>query len=643
MAFSPDGQSLASGSKDQTMRLWNVESGEELRQFQGHTGEVLSVAFSPDGQILASASSDSTMRLWNVESGEGLRQFQRHSFAKIGKIKVKNVSDHNLKAQVYFKTSNYMDDATAVKTQIELEPEQSLDIPLRAIFEPEILNIKKQERLTGKIEIVYSYARAQHKTKANVDFLVYGKNSIIWDKPEKAVAFMTPQDEIIQSFSKAALKEYEGELTRWIRENRLFEALQIYEVLRNYKVSYVGDENSGYALVADKKFPLDNILYPGDFLRQAENSRAGDCDDLSVLYSTLLESRGINTSLLSVPGHLFMMFNTQIPIDYRYSLPLFDNLLVPYKGTLWIPIDPVFKDAKLGEFSFTAAWERGARIYKQWNDSKKLEIIDVATSRQIYPSAIPPAPTSKPFRELTDSDISEFLKSDIATLENWKSDFVNQYKLTIADKPDSLQLRNELGVVYAQIGEFREAENQFRTILRDTNYAPYAPAMLNLGNLIFIAADSLYIEDLQSKAIETYQRAKERYQKAKQLDPHDWRTYMNLAVLYQTLLDVDKGVGKMSDYQKLTEENLTEAAKILGGIKAELLNLPGEELEKKAGWLPSRKKIKETLKKLKVKVDSAFKQYLTEGSTKKVQLDEVAGPKAGDDADFRSYILWWKV
>jgi WD40 repeat protein len=76
VAFSPDGSMLASGSEDSTVRVWHVATGECLMVLQGHISWIQSVAWSPDGQLLASGCSDETIKIWDVQTGECLRGWQ---------------------------------------------------------------------------------------------------------------------------------------------------------------------------------------------------------------------------------------------------------------------------------------------------------------------------------------------------------------------------------------------------------------------------------------------------------------------------------------------------------------------------------------------------------------------------------------
>jgi dipeptidyl aminopeptidase/acylaminoacyl peptidase len=78
LAFSPDGKTLASGSTDQTVRLWDLATGSVSRSCQGHESGVFSVAYSPDGKTLASGSWDETVRLWDATTGKQIRSFEGH-------------------------------------------------------------------------------------------------------------------------------------------------------------------------------------------------------------------------------------------------------------------------------------------------------------------------------------------------------------------------------------------------------------------------------------------------------------------------------------------------------------------------------------------------------------------------------------
>jgi len=104
VSFSPDGKTLAFASGDNTIKLWNVDTGKEIRTLSGHNGDVKSVSFSNDGKTLASNGDEETIKLWNVETGKVIRTLIGHngyvksvSFSKDSKTLASASYDNTIK------------------------------------------------------------------------------------------------------------------------------------------------------------------------------------------------------------------------------------------------------------------------------------------------------------------------------------------------------------------------------------------------------------------------------------------------------------------------------------------------------------------------------------------------------------------
>ena len=77
-AVTPDGERLVTGSYDQTARVWDLRTGEEIQVLQGHQGEVFAVAVTPDGMRVITGSRDHSARVWDLETGQVIHILEGH-------------------------------------------------------------------------------------------------------------------------------------------------------------------------------------------------------------------------------------------------------------------------------------------------------------------------------------------------------------------------------------------------------------------------------------------------------------------------------------------------------------------------------------------------------------------------------------
>ena len=104
IAFSPNGHLLATAGTDQTIRLWDAETGRDLKVLRGHLGAVHALAFSPNGKQLASGSADTSIRIWDIASGQEVRAVTSNfgavralTFSSDGKTLVTGGNDSSLR------------------------------------------------------------------------------------------------------------------------------------------------------------------------------------------------------------------------------------------------------------------------------------------------------------------------------------------------------------------------------------------------------------------------------------------------------------------------------------------------------------------------------------------------------------------
>jgi WD40 repeat protein len=158
--FSPDGKFLATASGDSassSVKIWNSETGAEVRALVGHTARVRAIDFSPDGKTIATGSQDGTVRIWNTETGAELKQFTFKSeirqletqdlrFSRDGTKLLSATNDYALMTEIASGKTLFKIDDLPAWISIALSPDGS-----RFAFGATTTQIRIYETNTGKM------------------------------------------------------------------------------------------------------------------------------------------------------------------------------------------------------------------------------------------------------------------------------------------------------------------------------------------------------------------------------------------------------------------------------------------------------------------------------------------------------------
>jgi hypothetical protein len=459
-----------------------------------------------------------------------LRKYYESS--AVGSVTLENGENGPVEdVKVSFFVNQYMEQPKVCGTVRELKHLQKVTVPLYALFTDKVLAVTEKDKVTGELIVEYTYQGHEHKTTATESLILYDRNAMTWDDSRKAAAFVTPKDPAVLLYSKnIASVTRERVASKALNEN-FRTAMGLFESLGVYGMTYASDSSTPYAELSGNKVAVDYLQFPSQTLYY----KGGDCDDLSILMSALLESLDIETAFITVPGHIFMAFNLGMkPAEAQSTFQNMDDLIVRDAAT-WIPVE--ITEIRGG---FVKAWQDAAREWRDGMSKNSAAFIPIRDAWRTFEpvgfaaeghALVVPAVEDVARRYQTALD--GFVTTEIASR-------VRQLREQIKNNPDDPKPENRLGLLYARYGLYKEAEGEFTRV---TAKSDYVPALLNLGNIAFMRED--------------FARASELYSRAERQDPDNATVNLALArIAYQK----DDFKAAQERFAKLEKENPELAA-----------------------------------------------------------------------------------
>ncbi|MCL2442064.1 MAG: OmpA family protein [Treponema sp.] len=256
----------------------------------------------------------------------------------------------------------------------------SIDIPVTALFNEAMMNLTETVNANGQLQTQYRSLGAGKETSSVIQMPIFHRNTLSWDDDRRAAAFVSPNDFAARYFSRYVQTGINNILSvnAGMQNNtpsNVLIAAAMFETLRLYGITYIIVPATSFANVSADESVLDNVSFP----YQALHYRGGDCSYLSILFCSLLEAAGIETAFITIPGHIYIAFETGDDFWYAYN-----DDIIELNGKRWLPVE-----LTAPELGFTGAWRSGAR---QWrNNGEDARLYPIREAWEIYPSVTVPA------------------------------------------------------------------------------------------------------------------------------------------------------------------------------------------------------------------------------------------------------------
>jgi len=389
-----------------------------------------------------------------------------------GEVTLTNTEKYPLtNLKVSFFQPGYMSIATNVAEIDELLPGASKTVQLTAAFDKNIFTLVGVTPLTGEIMVDYTLRTRSATQSEPVSYDLYDKNSLTWNDDRKVAAFMTSGDSALGNYV-SYLKQSCKDVVNPGYNEEIQTAMQVYFGLTEIGCLYQRDPTVSFEDAQGDTLVIDTVNLPRDTLVKL----SGDCDDLTVLFNSMLESAGIATAFITVPGHIYSMFATGVPAkDYRLIHPD-KSMSINIDGELWIPVEITF----IGEDDFKTAWRSGAEEFARFVDVEgSLGLYFTREAQKIYR----PVGFEEKDLGLQYGDRTKIVRDFRTSLGSIESLVLDEYERTARDKGNKGSW-NSYGIVAARFQAYDRAERAFNNALAlDRNYVS---SKINLANVYYL-------------------------------------------------------------------------------------------------------------------------------------------------------------
>ena len=390
----------------------------------------------------------------------------------IGKVSITNTEDFSIfDVDVSFFQAGYMDNPTKAITIAEMEAGETVEVDLFASFNDAVFSKNGVTPLTGEVKVDYLWRNRPVDQVASVSYDLHDKTALTWDDDRKVGAFITYADSALRNYA-SAIRQYTKDDIVPSFSDSLQAAMQIYYGLAELGIIYQIDPTSPFDAAQDNPQIVDSISIPRDTLTRL----TGDCDDLTAVYTALLETLGIETAFITVPGHIYAAFNTGVASKDFRKVHNDKSMTLSIDGSLWVPVEITL----MGTDDFLSAWRIGIMEFAAVADTPDLRhLIKTREAQEIFR----PVGLQETDLGLQYGSKSEIVKNFKRDMDKLIDNVIEDYKETASS---SMRKRdfNKLGIIAAQFGRTSVAEDAFNSALSlDRNYLN---PKINLGNLFYM-------------------------------------------------------------------------------------------------------------------------------------------------------------